>query len=56
MRGYAFAYIGEIRQPLCHPDDGPDCFHLVTVYRHPAPCPNCPGQVGMRTIEQTLEW
>lgn len=37
-------------RPLCHPnDDGPDCYHLVTVYKHPMPCV-CDGtlaRVGM---------
>ncbi len=24
--------------PLCHPDNGMDCYHLVTLYRHEMPC------------------
>lgn len=48
------------RIPLCHPlgvfEDPndlppPDCYHLVTVYRHPIPCPDCPGLVGMLELE-----
>lgn len=50
MRGYAFAF----NLPLCHPDAGPDCYHLVTVYRHPMPCASCPGEVGMRSLGQAL--
>lgn len=26
--------------PLCHPDKGVDCYHLVTVYGHAMPCSN----------------
>jgi hypothetical protein len=27
---------------LCHPDDGLDCYRLVTVYKHPIDnCPHC---------------
>lgn len=34
---------GTIRdQPLCHPDQGLDCYRLVTIYRHPMPC-GCRG-------------
>lgn len=34
MRGYASAH----GTWLCHPDDGMDCYRLVTVYRHEMPC------------------
>lgn len=27
--------------PLCHPDEGIDCYHLVTVYKHEMPCTSC---------------
>jgi dCTP deaminase len=27
---------------LCHPDDGMDCYRLVTVYNHAMPCTSCP--------------
>lgn len=37
MRGYAT--VGP--QYLCHPDDGIDCYKMVTVYRHPTPCAAC---------------
>jgi len=26
---------------LCHPDDGLDCYRLVTVYHHTTPCGLC---------------
>lgn len=39
---------------LCHPDEGPDCYRLVTVYHHPMPCLQCPGKTGINTLEQTL--
>lgn len=26
-------------QQLCHPDYGLDCYRLVTIYKHPMPCP-----------------
>lgn len=26
---------------VCHPDNGMDCYRLVTVYQHPMPCPTC---------------
>lgn len=32
--GYASSEAGR----LCHPDNGLDCYHLVTVYKHPTPC------------------
>jgi hypothetical protein len=54
QRGFASVTVDGDSVPLCHPDDGPDCYHLVTVYHHPMPCPDCPGQVGMLTIEQAL--
>lgn len=38
LRGSGTALDGS---PLCHPDDGMDCYHLVTLYRHPMPC-DCP--------------
>lgn len=43
LRGYASAYRAGSGQsvPLCHPDDGMDCYRLVTVYRHPMPCRSC---------------
>ena len=27
--------------PLCHPNDGMDCYHLATVYGHAMPCNSC---------------
>ena len=40
-----FGYANEAY--LCHPnDDGPDCYHLVTVYKHETPCIECPGIKG----------
>lgn len=38
---------------LCHPDEDMDCYHLVTVYKHPMPC-DCDGtlaRVGMTPDE-----
>lgn len=26
---------------LCHPDDGLDCYRLVTIYKHAMPCETC---------------
>jgi hypothetical protein len=50
QRGYARAY-GE---HLCHPDDGMDCYHLVTVYHHPTPCGGCSAerahQEGLKAV------
>ena len=37
MRGYA--QLGDIW--LCHPDEGLDCYRLVTLYGHPVPCFPC---------------
>ena len=37
MDGYAFLN----DTALCHPDEGMDCYHLATVYRHPLPCRDC---------------
>jgi hypothetical protein len=37
LRGYAA--LGDTK--LCHPDDGLDCYRLVTLYRHPVPCGPC---------------
>jgi hypothetical protein len=34
MRGYASAGTDW----LCHPDDGIDCYRLVTLYGHSTPC------------------
>jgi hypothetical protein len=34
LRGYAT--LGNIK--LCHPDEGMDCYRLVTLYGHGAPC------------------
>lgn len=42
MRGYASA--GDAW--LCHPDSGIDCYHLVTLYGHPAPCAACMTRGG----------
>ena len=50
MRG--FGYLGRAGEPdrfLCHPDTGPDCYHLVTVYDHPTPCPG--GDGGLRFVD-----
>jgi len=31
---------GEVDE-LCHPNEGMDCYHLVTLYKHPMPCWSC---------------
>jgi hypothetical protein len=38
QRGFASVTYAGAPMPLCHPDDGPDCYRLVTVYHHPTPC------------------
>lgn len=37
MKGYAS--MGDTW--LCHPDEGLDCYRLVTVYKHAMPCFQC---------------
>lgn len=45
LRGY-----GSINDDLlCHPDDGLDCYRLVTVYHHTRPCRTC---VDVRLLEE----
>lgn len=39
QRGYAT--VGDAK--VCHPDDGMDCYRLVTVYGHQMPCETCAG-------------
>lgn len=40
--GHATAYNGlGGRVKLCHPDEGMDCYRLVTIYRHSLPCLQC---------------
>lgn len=41
-------------KPLCHPDAGLDCYHLVTVYRHTMPCahPACRASARTRTARE----
>ncbi len=50
-----FASMGD--KWLCHPDDEskPDCYHLVTCYYHPMPCPDCPGPKNMGETD-TVKW
>lgn len=40
--------------PLCHPDIGLDCYHLVTLYRHTTPCTiaYCLASVQRRTARE----
>jgi len=33
------ASVGEDK--LCHPDEGMDCYHLVTLFKHSMPCWSC---------------
>jgi hypothetical protein len=39
IRGLASVTVGEQVVWLCHPDDGPDCYTLWTLYGH-RPCPH----------------
>jgi hypothetical protein len=34
QQGLAGVSLSGIYYPLCHPDEGLDCYRLVTVYRH----------------------
>ncbi len=66
MRGSAGLTVGGVHYPLCHPDDGMDCYRLVTVYKHPSKeCPCVGGflppqmvltpENGFRRALQTLD-
>jgi hypothetical protein len=44
VQGYGYAG----GQALCHPHQGLDCYHLVTLYRHPTPCGECKLQISGR--------
>lgn len=48
---YSAGYASVGDQYLCHPNDEgrPDCYTLVTVFKHPMPCPGClrPAWKGM---------
>jgi hypothetical protein len=35
VRGSAAIFVDGVEIPLCHPDLGLDCYHLVTVYKEP---------------------
>ncbi len=55
QRGYAA--LGDT--PLCHPDGGLDCYRLVTVYGHGAPCitqPCCDPEPWRRGEAQVWNW
>jgi transcriptional regulator with XRE-family HTH domain len=55
LRGYAS--LGDVK--LCHPDDGMDCYRLVTVYGHGAPCITQPcydPEPWRRSEAQTWNW
>jgi len=55
-RGFLRGYAGIDSQRVCHPDVGLDCYRLVTVYRHPLPCPACHDvRVLMHDYEEELE-
>ncbi len=44
MRGSAGLTLGGVHHRLCHPDNGMDCYRLVTVFRHPiVDCPCVDG-------------
>lgn len=44
---YNAGYASNGDQYLCHPNatNRPDCYTLVTVFKHPMPCPRCPGSI-----------
>lgn len=47
MRGNAGLTLDGVHHPLCHPDEGMDCYRLVTVYHHPLhACPCVRGELG----------
>jgi len=51
-RGYARAEGAR----LCHPDEGLDCYRLVTVYGHSVPCGDCsPAGAAAFTLPPTPE-
>lgn len=37
----AAGYASALGARLCHPDEGRDCYRLVTVYGHPLGCDGC---------------
>jgi hypothetical protein len=41
MRGHAAISDASGETWLCHPDQGLDCYRLVTLYGHPTPCATC---------------
>ncbi len=45
QQGSAGISWGIVHYDLCHPDEGMDCYHLVTVYRHPVV--GCPCVMGI---------
>jgi hypothetical protein len=55
MRGLAGLTVEGVHYRLCHPDEGMDCYRLVTVYRHPAKdCP-CAGGSLPEEVSRTPE-
>lgn len=42
QRGYAAVN----SHPLCHPDEGLDCYRLVTIYGHEMPCRTCQNRLN----------
>ena len=49
LRGSAGLTTDGVHYPLCHPDEGLDCYRLVTVYQHPAK--DCPCEAGVMPDE-----
>jgi len=47
MRGYA----SHNNIWLCHPDEGLDCYRLVTVFAHPVPCFQCASTLNDEEVE-----
>ena len=46
MRGSAAIIEGAKHYNLCHPDEGMDCYRLVTIYKHPVrDCPCVDGSL-----------
>ncbi|HCB03515.1 MAG TPA: hypothetical protein DEQ43_04560 [Nocardioides bacterium] len=45
LNGYGSLTRDGVTVRMCHPDDRASCYIMVTVYGHPTPCPDCPGEV-----------
>ena len=47
QRGYATMN----GMPLCHPDEGMDCYHLVTVWGHDFRCEYCMSILAAENLQ-----